>query len=243
MSITLYKFGPVMGLPDPSPFCFKLETYLRMAGLEYEVAADRKKKAPTGKRPFIVDEDGKLVADSGLIIEALEARHGHPLDGKLTLEQRAENLAFQRLMDEHLYWVMVYSRWIDPDGVQNWTPYMKQVLGVPGPVFTLIKPIAQRIVRKQLHGHGMGRHSREAMYKMAIADVGALAHWLGQREWGFGDAPTTFDAGLAAYVGEIVAQPWANPLVVETRKHRNLVNHFERVMTRYYPELDLPKTS
>jgi hypothetical protein len=81
------------------------------------------------------------------------------------------------------------------------------------------------------------------MWELAIADVRALSHWLGQRDWGFGDQPTVFDASLAAYVGELVAQPWGNPLVTETRKHRNLVYHFERMMTRYYPELDKIKTA
>ncbi len=237
MAVTLYKFGPVMGLPDPSPFCFKLETYLRMAGIDYSVSSDRRKKAPTGKRPFIVDEDGKLMADSGLIIGQLEAKNGHPVDGKLTLSERAESLAFQRLMEEHLYWAMVYGRWVDPDGLRHWTPYMKQVMGVPGPVLAVLKPVARRLVRKQLDGHGFGRHNAETLWGLAIADVGALAHWLGRRDWGFGDQPTVFDACLAAYVGELVSQPWDSPLTRETRKHRNLVNHFERMMMRYYPEL------
>lgn len=237
MSVTLYKFGPVMGLPDPSPFCFKLETYLRMAKIEYSVASDKRKKAPTGKRPFIVDENGKVMADSGLIIAELEARNGNPVDGKLTLSERAESLAFQRLMEEHLYWAIVYFRWIDPTGIKNWTPYLKDVLGLPGFAVTLLKPLAQRIVRKQLAGHGLGRHSPDVIQGLAIADIGALAHWLGQREWGFGDQPTIFDATLAACIGEVVSQTWDNPVTVETRKHRNLVSHFERMMTRYYPEL------
>ncbi|MEQ8735683.1 MAG: glutathione S-transferase family protein [Rhodospirillaceae bacterium] len=242
MRVTLFKFKPVMGLPDPSPFCFKLETYLRMAGIDYTVADDKRKKAPTGKRPFIIDEDGKVMADSGLIIDSLEAKNGYPIDGKLTLSERAENLAFQRLMDEHLYWTLVYGRWIDPAGVREWTPFMKDVLGVPGFVLKLLKPVAQRIVGNQLKGHGMGRHSPKVIFEMGISDIRALAHWLGQKEWGFGGQPTTFDASLSAYVGEIIAQPWNNPLTIETRKHRNLVAHFERMMTRYYPELTVSDT-
>ena len=35
--IKLYQFKPAWGLPNPSPFCMKVETYLRMAGLSYEV--------------------------------------------------------------------------------------------------------------------------------------------------------------------------------------------------------------
>ena len=35
--IKLYQFKPAWGLPNPSPFCMKVETYLRMAGLSYGV--------------------------------------------------------------------------------------------------------------------------------------------------------------------------------------------------------------
>ncbi|MFL2771044.1 MAG: glutathione S-transferase family protein [Rhodospirillaceae bacterium] len=243
MAITLYNFGPLMGVPDPSPFCFKLEIYLRMAGLEYTVSSNRQMKAPSGKRPFIIDENGKLMADSGLIIAALEARSGHPVDGKLTLMERAESLAFQRLMDEHLYWAIVYGRWLDPHGLQQWLPYMKEILPVPGLLFGVIKPLVKRIVRSQLHGHGIGRHKPETIWKLAIDDVRALSHWLGQRQWGFGEQPTVLDATLASYVGELICQPWDNPLVIETRKHRNLVSHFGRMMSRYYPELEIPKNT
>ena len=33
--IKLYQFPPAFGLPNASPFCMKLETYLRMAGLPF----------------------------------------------------------------------------------------------------------------------------------------------------------------------------------------------------------------
>jgi hypothetical protein len=36
--ITLHQFAPAFGLPNASPFCMKLETYLRMAGLPCETA-------------------------------------------------------------------------------------------------------------------------------------------------------------------------------------------------------------
>ena len=34
--IKLYQFKRTFGLPNMSPFCMKVETWLRMAGLEYE---------------------------------------------------------------------------------------------------------------------------------------------------------------------------------------------------------------
>ncbi|MGC1306267.1 MAG: hypothetical protein WA885_03485 [Phormidesmis sp.] len=63
--IALYQFAPALGVRCPSPLCLKLETYLRMAGLPYQVAANANLlKAPKKKLPYITD-NGRVVADSG----------------------------------------------------------------------------------------------------------------------------------------------------------------------------------
>ncbi len=237
MSLTLFQFKPMFGLPNASPFCMKLETYLRLAGLDYNVVHLRNRpRSSTGKAPY-VEIDGELMADSGLIIAHLERSHGHPVDGKLTLAQRAEALAFQRLMEEHLYWVAVYMRWADPDTRPQWRPYMQELLGVPVFLAPFVARVAQRQVIKTLRAHGIGRHAPEVIWQMGIADVQALAHWLGGRAWAFDDQPTSLDACIAAFIGNIVRTPWNNPLTAATLKHTSLVAHFERVMARCFPEL------
>ena len=49
--IKLHIFGDFGRLPDPSPFCVKVDCYLRMAGLPFETVAgmDNLQKAPKGK--------------------------------------------------------------------------------------------------------------------------------------------------------------------------------------------------
>ncbi|MBC7944174.1 MAG: glutathione S-transferase N-terminal domain-containing protein, partial [Burkholderiales bacterium] len=82
--IKLYQFEPAFGLPNASPFCMKLETYLRMAGLPFEIAPNANiMKAPKGKMPYIED-NGRAIADSSLIIEYLRKTYGDRLDAKLT---------------------------------------------------------------------------------------------------------------------------------------------------------------
>jgi glutathione S-transferase len=235
--ITLYQFKPMFGLPNPSPFCMKLETYLRMAGLEHTVVSTTGLgRSPTGKAPF-VEIDGQVMSDSGLIINHLERTHGHPVDGKLTLAQRAESLALQRMIEEHLYWVAVYMRWVDPGTRANWRPYLQEMMGVPGFVAPLIVHFAAKGIMKQLRGHGIGRHSPEGIWQMGISDIQALAHWLGTRTWGFNDTPTSFDACLAAMIANIARTPWNNPLTAAALKHGNLMAHADRVLARYFPEL------
>ncbi|TAL01667.1 MAG: glutathione S-transferase family protein [Rhodospirillaceae bacterium] len=236
MTITLYQYKPHMGLPNASPFCMKLEMYLRMGGFEHKVVALKGRPAsPTRKAPYI-RLDGKLMADSGIIIDHLERGFGHRVDGKLTLAQRAESLALQRMMEEHLYWVMVYARWVDVDAWAETDAYIRMILGLPGPVAVVAVPMLRRAMRRTLHAQGIGRHDPDTIWQLGIADVAALGHWLGTRTYGFGDEPTVFDACLASFIGGIVRQPWSNPLRVATAKYGNLVAHFERMTARYFPE-------
>ena len=236
MSITLFQFKPLFGLPSASPLCMKLETYLRMAGIEHTVSILKgKSPAPTGKAPYI-EEDGRLLTDSGLIIDHLEHTKGHPVDGALTLAQRAESLALRRLMEEHLYWVIVYMRWVDPNTRGAWRPHLADLFGLPKFLLPVFAWQTEKSLGKVLHAQGIGRHPPENIWKLGISDVQSLAHWLGNRTWGFGDVPTVFDACLYSFVGLIVRTPWDSPLKAATLKHGNLVSHFDRMLARYFPE-------
>ena len=77
--ITLYTFGPGMGLPDPSPFVMKAELLLKMSGQPYRVDTKGFSKAPKGKLPYI-DDDGEIVADSTFIRWHLEKKYKLDLD-------------------------------------------------------------------------------------------------------------------------------------------------------------------
>ena len=87
--ITLYQFPPVWGLPNASPFCMKVETYLRMTGLPYQFARGADiRKAPKGKFP-VIEDNGKIIPDSSFIVEYLKASYGDPLD---ELDPRADEI-------------------------------------------------------------------------------------------------------------------------------------------------------
>ncbi|MFO1050210.1 MAG: Tom37 metaxin N-terminal-like domain-containing protein [Geminicoccaceae bacterium] len=115
--IVLHQFDSVFGLPNASPFCMKLETFLKMSGLSYRVEPVRDPGAtPKGKAPF-VELDGEPIGDSGLIVRRLEERYGIDLDRGLTPGERAAAHAFCVMLEERTYFALLHERWIDEG---NW---------------------------------------------------------------------------------------------------------------------------
>ena len=86
----------MFGIPNISPFCCKLETWLRIAGIPYEVeVTTNPRKGPPGKLPF-VDDGGVIIADSTIIIDHLKRTRGVDPDAGLDASQRALALATRR---------------------------------------------------------------------------------------------------------------------------------------------------
>ena len=237
MAIKLHKFGEAWGLADPSPFCLKLESFLREAKIDYEaVPFDPRqsfRRAPKGKIPFIEDEDGTLIGDSTLIIGRLSQRRGIDLDAPLDGRERAISHAFRRMLDEHFYWVGVYARWCDEPG---WSMvrdrFFRRMPAVMRPVATAM---AKRGMVRALQAQGVGRHAREEIYKLGTADMRALSDLLGDNRWFFcTDTPTLLDLWAHAFVAEIVVPPIPSPLRDATLALPNLSAHVERVQSRLY---------
>lgn len=238
--IRLHQFGPSWGLPNASPFCVKLEVFLALAGLEYEVVSERSpRNSPTGKLPYIVDEDGKLVPDSSLAIRHLEATRGIDLDADLSAATRAHGTALGRMLEDHLYWVLVYSRWVDPAGFE----VMRKVFrGIPFPVRPGVEWMVRRNVRAQLHGQGLGRHAPADVYALGIEDVDALAAILDDgTEFLAGPAPSRVDCIGFGTVMNLIWTPIPTPLQEAARARPALDAYARRMWERVFPDRDLPR--
>ena len=230
--IKLYQFEPALGLPNASPFCMKLETYLRMAQLPFELVSNASLlKAPKGKMPYIRD-GAKVLGDSGLVIEYLKTSYGDALDSWLNDEQRAVALAFRRLMEENLYWSVLYTRWIEPEGWQM----SREIFfaSLPAPLKWFLPWLARRGIRGELRGHGMGRHTREEIYAIGKADLSALANFLGVKPYFLGDRPASLDATGYAFIANVLWVPGESPLKHHAAGYPQLEAYCRRMQARYY---------
>ncbi|XP_063589272.1 failed axon connections-like [Penaeus indicus] len=99
--VYLYQFTRTPVLPSLSPYCLKVETWLRLAGLKYEnVDHKMKYKSKKGQLPF-VEVNGEEVADSAIIIKELGQRYNQDLDAGLSAEQRNVAHATISMIENH----------------------------------------------------------------------------------------------------------------------------------------------
>ena len=231
--IKLYQFLPAFGLPNASPFCMKVETYLRMAGLPYECprGADLR-KSPKGKQPYI-DDNGKIVADSTFILDYLRTTYGDTLDTRLSAHERALGVVIQRTFEESLYWPVVYSRWIDDAGFAKTNDAFFARMKFP--LRQIIPIFARRGLRSQLQGQGTGRHSRDEIYAIGCRDISALADLLGDQAFFLGNEPASIDATAYAFLANLLWAPIDLPMRAHATKLPNLQAYCERMKMRYYP--------
>jgi glutathione S-transferase len=232
--LTLYAFGPGFGLPDPSPFVTKAEVLLKMAGVPYRKDTTGFKKAPKGKLPYI-DDGGLLVADSTFIRLHLQRRYDIDFDAGLSPSERGVAWAFEKMCEDHLYWALVHSRFMD-DANFNAGP-RRFFDGAPAPIRPLIVAMVRRQVRRTLWGHGMGRHSEEEIAQLAVRDLAAIADFLGDKPYLMGSRPCGADATVFAFVAGCFPARFKTPIRIAAELQPNLVAYRDRMLAQYYPEL------
>lgn len=230
--IKLFQFPACWNLPNPSPFCMKLETYLRMTHLPFEsVYVSDPRKSPSGKLPYIID-DGKKVTDTSLIIDYLKQKYGDTLDADLNKEQKAQALALQRLIEEHLYWVIVYSRWIDS---MNWFSVKKLFFSkLPGVFRNIIANSIRKKIMRDLVGQGLGRLSLDEIYQTGVKDLAAMNILLGDKPYFMGDKPTSIDACGYGFLASIIVPPVPSPIQEYAKSQQNIVDYYARIKEKFY---------
>lgn len=228
--IVLHQPPGAWGTPSLSPFCVKLEAFLRMAGVPYEVRPADIRKAPKGKIPY-VEIDGALMGDSQLILEHLTRSRGLDLDAHLTPHERAVGHLVRRTLEEGLYFVSMWNRWVPDESFVALRPAFAAAL--PGPIKLLV-PLIRGNVKKSLKTQGTGRHAPAEIMAMGIADLDAVSEILGDRPFLLGDRPSSFDASLFAFEEGILAFPVTSALKKHAEGLGNLVAHRARVRERWW---------
>lgn len=231
--ITLYAFGPAFGLPDASPFVTKAEMLLKMANLPYRTDTTGFSKAPKGKLPYI-DDDGTIVADSTFIRWHLEKKHGIDFDRGLTPEQKAIAWAFEKMLEDNLYWTLVEARWSNDANFNKGPRTFFKV--VPAPIRPFIIPIIRRKVRSALRAQGIGRHTPAEIVALGCRSVDAVGDYLGSKPFFMGAQPTGVDATVFAFIAGMLCPQFESPIRDAAERYQNLRQYVGRMTARYFAD-------
>jgi glutathione S-transferase len=227
--ITLYSLPGTKELESLSPFCMKVEVYLKLQQVPYKLVNGDPRKAPKGKLPTI-DVDGTTVADSSAILACLEQKAERPLDRGLDAEARARAHVLKRTFEESLYFVLLWSRWADDDG---WLELKKTVdLMVPGALRFFLPGVIRKKVVGSIVAQGTGRHSRDEIYALGRADLEAVSALLGDRPFLVDRELRTTDLIAYSFLASILMWPRPSPLTEVARGLPNLDAYVKRIGAR-----------
>lgn len=205
MALTLIQYPRAMGVMNASPFCMKVELFLKLGGLAYTVD-DKTPPFRTPKRKLPVLRDGNLlIADSEAIVTHLQQQHAAQLPAALRAPETGAQLALRRLLEEDLYFAMLWLRWMADDGFALTAAAFFAFL--PGPAKTWVAALVRRKMRRDLIGQGMGRHTPDEVAARACADLDAVAAVLGGQAFFAGEAPGAIDCCAYAFLAGILFVP------------------------------------
>jgi len=240
--VYLYQFTRTPVLPSLSPYCLKVETWLRLAGIKYEnVDHKMKYKSKKGQLPF-VEVNGEEIADSAMIIKELAQRYNQDLDAGLSPEQKNVAHATISMLENHFAWVVKWWRCQFPGEYFRAAKLnLQQAYNtrIPNAVLNFAFKLRYRQAAKKVRAHGIGVHKPEEIEEFGHNDLKVLSDLLADKPFFFGEAPTQLDvvafANLAqvAFMDKEVSYALRDWMVENCA---NLVDFCNRVKDRAFPD-------
>ncbi|ODM93959.1 hypothetical protein Ocin01_12720 [Orchesella cincta] len=216
---TLPRGKPV---PNPSPFAMKLETYLRMAKITYEL--DFENSWGKGKTPWIT-LNGEHISDSQMIIERLRNERKIVI-GNYSEEQRAVARAVRIMMDECIgLWRWNYS------GGKG----LEKIFDMPAYGIKLMFQNINKRLKETAWAQGIGRHSQEQVIEMTKEVLRNSSLILGNKKFLLGDEPCEEDCSFFGFLSMV---KWAAPGSPHEKyfneELENLNNYCNRMKERFW---------
>ncbi|ODM93957.1 hypothetical protein Ocin01_12724 [Orchesella cincta] len=197
--VILHSVARCKTFPSFSPFGLKLETYLRLAKIPYELDT-KYPTGPKGKIPWIT-YNGTHMGDSHLIIQFLKKKFDVTLDKDSTKEQLSAARACRIMLEDHFLWGTKQYRWVDNFQI------MPQIIKMPT-LYKVLLPIQSAKIKQMMINQGIGKHTPTEIYEMTEADLHTLSSILGNNKFFGGEKPCEDDCSIFGCLAQAV---WGTP--------------------------------
>ncbi|XP_013179294.1 PREDICTED: failed axon connections [Papilio xuthus] len=243
--VYLYQFTRTPVLPSTSPYCLKVETWIRLAGIKYQNVDHKSKfRSKKGQLPF-VELNGEEIADSAIIVKELSKKFDKNLDAGLTPVQRGISHAMVSMIENHFSWVVLWWRAKYPESmIKGYQVNLRNALNtrLPNPILNIcFKFTAARKGMKKAKAHGIGLHTEEEILDFGRYDMRVLSEFLEDKPYFFGDEPTLLDVVAFANLAQLyfIDKEEEHPLRDFMNEcYPNLVGLVNRVKERAFPDWD-----
>ncbi len=232
--LELTVFPPAFSEMTGSPFTTKALCMMEYSGQAYTVKIDPDpRKAPKGKLP-VLTHGSKIIPDSEQIREYMEQSFGIDYDAGLTAIERGHSRSIIRMIDEHMYFIILASRWQND---AHWPTTRTELFrGVPKLLNKIIPNQIRKKVIQSLIGQGVGRHSETEQLDRAEKDISAVAAILGDKKFLFGNTATAADYSTVPMLRAITSFPIENPLRELLTSRPVLMAYIARGKETFYPK-------
>merc|ERR1712002_750045 len=206
--VYLFQFQRSPVIPSISPFCLKLESWLKLHGIKYQNVDHKCKfRSKKGMLPFI-ELNGEEIADSNIVIDTLSKKFEKSMPAELTQDQKNVQHAMIAMVENHLHWTMVYWKSKDVDNIlKGYKLNLQSAIGSKAPASLLnfyFKYTFCRKGMKKVRSNGMGAHTAEEIESFGKKDLQTLSEMLGDKEFFFGDEPAMLDLVVFSHVAQLV---------------------------------------
>jgi len=230
--IELVQFPAGEEIPNYSPFCLKVELCLLVNGINYEVVPELNPRVgPRGKLPFIIHK-GKKISDSDLILDYLEKEFELDLLPDLSTEKLAIGTAVEIFCNEHLYFLMMYFRYLDTQNFKKLTHIFFR--DIKFPLNRIMPQVLYSTIKKQLHAQGIGRMSRDEAAAMSRKAIDCLEGLLGEENFFTGPRLCRADYTAFAHLANVLYPPFDSPLKDYLKSRDRLVGYCDRIKSYYF---------
>ncbi|XP_053382139.1 failed axon connections homolog [Mercenaria mercenaria] len=197
-TVILHTYGRMKFIPNLDPFSMKLETYLRINQIPYQIDENHE-NGPKSKSciPWI-EYNGKRMADTQVIIKYLSESLKKDLNKHLTATDKEKSSEIQKLLEERTYWVNYYLRWY-----VFWDDIIVNLFDCPEIINKLIRGPARWYEKRLLKESDIGCHSDEQVQNMLVEDLRKFADMLGNKKFVMGDEISEVDCSAFGILSHV----------------------------------------
>lgn len=109
---------------------------------------------------------------------------------------------------------------------------------VPAPLRPLVCALVRRKVRRNVDGHGIGRHSPSERLQLSARALDAMVAILGERPFFGGDAPVGGDAAPGAFLIAALSPLFDSPFRGLIEQRPTLMAYAGRMRARFFAEAE-----